>query len=39
VAKTYDTPPAEALEWLVEACRRLCPLDIPYPWQAVVRTR
>jgi hypothetical protein len=39
VLKTYGTPPAEALAWLVEACRRLCPLEIPYPWQAVVRTR
>ena len=39
VVKTYDAPPAEALAWLVGACRRLCPLEIPYPWQAVVRTR
>jgi hypothetical protein len=39
VVKTYDTPAADSLAWLVEACRRLCPLEIPYPWQAVVRTR
>jgi hypothetical protein len=39
VLQTYDAPPAEALRWLVEACRRLCPLEIHYPWQAVVRVR
>ena len=39
VLKTYASPPSETLTWLVEACRRLCPLDAPYPWQAVVRTR
>jgi hypothetical protein len=39
VLNTYATPPEEALRWLVEACRRLCPLEIHYPWQAVVRTR
>jgi hypothetical protein len=39
VLKTYDAPPAETLRWLVEACRRLCPLETPLPWQAVVRTR
>ena len=39
VLKTYDAPPEETLGWLVEACRRLCPLEVPLPWQAVVRTR
>ena len=39
VLKTYASPPVETLRWLVEACRRLCPLDVVYPWQAVVRTR
>ena len=39
VVKTYAAPAEEALGWLVEACRRLCPLEIVYPWQAVVRTR
>ena len=39
VLKTYDTPPTEALQWLVEACRRLCPLEVVFPWQAVVRVR
>ncbi len=39
VLQTYQSPPEETLRWLVEACRRLCPLEIHYPWQAVVRTR
>ncbi len=39
VLKTYDATPEETLGWLVEACRRLCPLEVPLPWQAVVRTR
>jgi len=39
VLKTYQSPPEETLRWLVEACRRLCPLEVHYPWQAVVRTR
>ena len=39
VLRTYQAPPEEALRWLVEACRRLCPLEIPLPWQAVVRVR
>ena len=39
VLKTYDAGPEETLRWLVEACRRLCPLEVPLPWQAVVRTR
>jgi hypothetical protein len=39
VLKTYDAPPEVTLRWLVEACRRLCPLDAHLPWQAVVRTR
>lgn len=39
VLKTYESPAEDALRWLVEACRRLCPLEVHYPWQAVVRTR
>ena len=39
VVKTYQAPPAETLAWLVEACRRLNPLEVYDPWQAVVRTR
>lgn len=39
VLRIYQTPPEEALRWLVEACRRLCPLEVHFPWQAVVRTR
>jgi hypothetical protein len=39
VLKTYQSPPVETLGWLVEACRRLCPLEIHFPWQAVVRVR
>jgi hypothetical protein len=39
VIKTYATPPEVALRWLVEASRRLCPLEIVHPWQAVVHTR
>lgn len=39
VLKTYLAPPDETLAWLVEALRRLCPLEVVLPWQAVVRTR
>lgn len=39
VIKTYQASPEETLRWLVEACRRLNPLEVHYPWQAVVRTR
>jgi hypothetical protein len=39
VLKTYDTPVEVTLRWLVEACRRLCPLEMPLPWQAVIRSR
>lgn len=39
VLKTYHAPAEETLRWLVEAARRLCPLEVPFPWQAVVRTR
>ncbi len=39
VLKTYQAPPADALRWLVSAARLLCPLEIVYPWQAVIRTR
>ena len=39
VVKTYAAPPEQALRWLVDACRLLCPLEVQLPWQAVVRTR
>ena len=39
VLKTYQSPREQTLRWLVEASRRLCPLAIHFPWQAVVRTR
>ena len=39
VLKTYQSPAEQTLAWLVQACRLLCPLEIHYPWQAVVRTR
>jgi hypothetical protein len=39
VLKTYGAAPDETLRWLVEAVRRLCPLEVHLPWQAVVRTR
>lgn len=39
VLKTHQAPAEETLRWLVEAARRLCPLEIVYPWQAVVRCR
>ena len=39
VIRTYQSPPAETLQWLVEAIRRLNLLDVVHPWQAVVRTR
>jgi hypothetical protein len=39
VVKTFQSPPADTLAWLVQACRLLNPLEVHYPWQAVVRTR
>jgi hypothetical protein len=39
VLKTYATPAAETLAWLVKASDLLCPFDAVFPWQAVVRTR
>ena len=39
VLKTYQTPPAEALAWLVRAATATCPLPITGPWLAVVATR
>ena len=39
VLRTYQTPPAEVLEWLVRASTALCPLPIVAPWVAGVRTR
>ena len=39
VVRTYESPPEQALRWLVDACRLLCPLEVHLPWQAVVRTR
>ncbi len=39
VIKTYRSPPAETLDWLVRAATVLCPLPIVGPWVAGVRTR
>jgi hypothetical protein len=39
VVKTYQSPPAETLAWLVRAATVLCPLPITGPWIAGVRTR
>lgn len=39
VLKTYESPAEQTLTWLVRASRLLCPLEIFFPWQAVVRTR
>ena len=39
VLRTYQTPPAEALRWLVRAATVTCPHEISGPWQATVRTR
>ena len=39
VLKTYQSPSEQTLAWLVRAAGLLCPLDVYFPWQAVVRTR
>ena len=39
VLKTYQSPADETLVWLVQASRLLCPLEVVFPWQAVVKTR
>lgn len=39
VLRVYDTSPEVALRWLVRAATAVCPLPIPGPWHAVVRTR
>jgi len=39
VVRTYATPPAEVLRWLVRAALAVCPLEVTGPWRAVVRTR
>ncbi|MET0727177.1 MAG: hypothetical protein ABWZ76_02635 [Acidimicrobiales bacterium] len=39
VLRTYQTPPAETLRWLVRAATVTCPLDVVGPWHATVRTR
>lgn len=39
VLRTYDTPPEDALRWLVRAATVVCPLEIVGPWHAVVHTR
>ena len=38
VVRTYQTPPAEVLAWLVRAAEAVCPLPIVGPWVAGVRT-
>ncbi|HEY9557161.1 MAG TPA: hypothetical protein VIR58_10520 [Acidimicrobiales bacterium] len=39
VVKTYATPVADVLRWLVRAATVTCPLEITGPWQATVHTR
>jgi hypothetical protein len=39
VLKTYATPAADTITWLVRATNLVCPFDVVFPWQAVVRTR
>lgn len=39
VLKTYGSPAGQTLAWLVQAVRLLNPLEVHFPWQAVVRTR
>ena len=39
VVRTYQSPPEDALRWLVRAATVTCPLPITGPWHAVVRTR
>jgi hypothetical protein len=36
VVRTYDSPPIDALRWLVRAATAMCPIEIDRPWQAVV---
>jgi hypothetical protein len=38
VLRTYDTPVADTLRWLVRAATATCPLAITGPWHAVVHT-
>jgi hypothetical protein len=38
VVRTYQTPVAEVLAWLVRAATATCPLPITGPWHAVVHT-
>jgi hypothetical protein len=38
VVRTYQTPAAEVLAWLVRAATATCPLPITGPWHAVVHT-
>ena len=39
VVRTYQTPPAVTVPWLVQAAAALCPFEIVRPWPAKVRTR
>ena len=39
VVKTYAAPAEDALRWLVRAADLICPFEVVFPWQAVVRTR
>lgn len=36
VVRTYGTPAADVLAWLVRAVAAVCPLPIDRPWRAVV---
>lgn len=39
VLRTYQSPPAETLAWLVKAATATCPVEITGPWRALVVTR
>lgn len=39
VIRTYQTPPAESLRWLVRAATAVCPVPITAPWLAEVHRR
>ena len=39
VVRTYDSPVADVLEWLVRAATLTCPLPITGPWVAAIHSR
>lgn len=39
VLRTYQSPPADTLAWLVRAATATCPVEITEPWRAVISTR